>query len=98
VYPDDLVRYHKVWDKQLLKAMKNLTRVEQPLQSLLTQDLWEKSVRIAEGREEMDSILTCYYNPEEEEKKQHDYRSTNIMLPVDHSDTQINNRNRQHNN
>lgn len=83
VYPNDLVKYHKVWDKQLIKAMKQLTKVEQPLQSLLTQELWEKSVRIAEGREEMDSILTCYFNPEEQNETHHEYRSPNLMMTPD---------------
>ena len=27
VYPDDLVRYAKVWDKKLLPAFKKITRV-----------------------------------------------------------------------
>ncbi len=100
VYPDDLVKYHKVWDKQIIKAMRNLTKVEQPLQCLLTQELWEKSVRIAEGREEMESILTCYYNPEEQKEQKHEYRSTNMMLPVDQNDQKhlTANRTRQHNN
>lgn len=66
VYPDDLLRYHKTWDNKLLKAIKYLNRVEQPLRQLLNDDLWQKSVAIAEGREKMDSILTCYYPGENE--------------------------------
>ncbi|MDD3146079.1 MAG: SET domain-containing protein [Candidatus Riflebacteria bacterium] len=78
VYPDDLVRYHKTWDKQLIKAMKHLHRVEQPLQPLLTQEIWEKSVAIAEGREEMDSILSCYYD--EHQVLPHDYKPSSMMV------------------
>ena len=65
VYPDDLVRYAKVWDKKLLPAYKKITRVDQPLQGLVETGLWEKIELIVDGKEEMDSILSCYY----EEKK-----------------------------
>ncbi len=78
VYPDDLVRYHKTWDKQLIKAMKHINKVEQPLQQLLTQETWEKAVAIAEGREEMDSILNCYYD--EHGILPHDYKPTSMMV------------------
>ncbi len=71
VYPDDLVRYHKTWDNMLLKAIKYLNRVEQPLRQLIADDLWQKSVAIAEGREKMDSILTCYYPGEQEPARYH---------------------------
>ncbi|MBU1107044.1 MAG: SET domain-containing protein [Candidatus Riflebacteria bacterium] len=99
VYPNDLVKYHKVWDKQLIKAMKQIAKVEQPLQSLLTQDLWEKSVRIAEGREEMDSILNCYYSGEEntEVNNNHCYRHQEMLMPEDTSEAAPS-RDRQHNN
>ena len=97
VYPNDLVKYHKVWDKQLIKAMKHIAKVEQPLQSLLTQDLWEKSVRIAEGREEMDSILTCYYSGEENSESNHSYRRNDILMTMENSDSTPPS-GRQHNN
>ena len=99
VYPNDLVKYHKVWDKQLIKAMKHITRVEQPLQALLTQDLWEKSVRIAEGREEMDSILTCYYSGEESSEPviSHSSRRDDMIMAEGNSE-EAPARHRQHNN
>lgn len=61
VYPDDLLRYHEVWDKKLIAAFKHLPECEQPLRSLISDDVWEKSMNIARGRQEMDSILTCFY-------------------------------------
>jgi len=99
VYPDDLVKYHKVWDKQLIKAMKYITKVEQPLQALLTQELWEKSVRIAEGREEMDSILTCYYSGEERSEPvlTHSSRRDDMIMAEGSCETAPS-RHRQHNN
>ncbi|NCB37444.1 MAG: SET domain-containing protein-lysine N-methyltransferase [Erysipelotrichia bacterium] len=97
VYPDDLVKYHKTWDKQLIKAMKNLSKVEQPLQPLLTQETWEKSVRISEGREEMDSILNCYYG--ERNIENHEYKSTNLMMGMETANScEVPSRHRHHHN
>ena len=64
VYPDDLKRYHKIWDKQLAEAFKVVTAVEQPLKMLLSDNLWEKVSKISHGKEEMASILNCYYSEE----------------------------------
>lgn len=61
VYPDDLTRYYKVWDKKLLNAMKYLDDVPQPLIDLLPKEIQDKAIAIARGEKEMDSILTCYY-------------------------------------
>ena len=62
VYPDDLVRYAGVWDKQLLPAFQRITAVNQPLRKLISDDLWNKVEKIAHGQQEMDSILSCYYD------------------------------------
>ena len=61
VYPDDLTRYHKVWDSELERAFEKITSVEQPLRQLISEDLWEKVQEISTGRTKMDSILNCYY-------------------------------------
>jgi|SRR5690606_17029832 len=61
VYPNDLLKYHKVWDKQLLQAFKNLADCEQPLRTLLSDETWQKAIDISKGNAEMDSILNCYY-------------------------------------
>ncbi|MDX1438586.1 MAG: hypothetical protein R3284_01670 [Rubricoccaceae bacterium] len=61
ILPDDLVRFHPEWDRQLEKAFRYLTHVEQPLAQLLDSDMWETVVAVAEGREDMLSILNCYY-------------------------------------
>lgn len=63
VYPNDLVKYHKVWDKKLLSAFAHITSVEQPLQKHLTESTWETCKRIARGDEQMASILDIYYDP-----------------------------------
>ncbi|AXT58993.1 SET domain-containing protein [Aquimarina sp. AD10] len=61
VYPDDLLRYHKSWDKKLLKAFKYISKVKQPLIGLLDEELWQLAVQISKGEKEMDSILKNYY-------------------------------------
>lgn len=64
VYPDDLVRYHSVWDKKLLAAFRQLTLVDQPLRSLIPASTWETCVRVARGEEPMASIRGIYFDPE----------------------------------
>lgn len=61
VYPDDLLKYHSIWDKRLVQAFKALAKNEQPLKVLLKDSVWHKALNISRGEEAMDSILTCYY-------------------------------------
>jgi len=63
VKPDDLVHFHKTWDKKLNNAFRFFNQVEQPLSTLVDPDILEKARRIAEGKEQMDSILNCFYDP-----------------------------------
>jgi uncharacterized protein len=63
VQPDDLLRYHPIWDKQLREAFLHFGKVEQPLKVFLSNDILNKSLEIAAGNREPDSILNCYYNP-----------------------------------
>lgn len=61
IYPDDLIRYYHVWDEGLLDAFPRLMLVDQPLLHILDLEIREKAIRIASGREKMNSILSCYY-------------------------------------
>lgn len=61
VYPDDLIRYHKVWDKKIAKAFPNITKVNQPLRSLIPDDKWVEIESINMGEREMLSILHNFY-------------------------------------
>ena len=61
VYPDDLPKYYKVWDKKIKKVFPKIPDLVQPLQPLISPDLWQKILNIIEGKEEMDSILNNYY-------------------------------------
>ena len=62
VYPDDLLKYHRDWDRELLRAFKFISRVHQPLRKLISIDLWQEIVKIERGEQEMKSILSLYFN------------------------------------
>lgn len=61
VYPDDLLKYHKVWDRKLQAHFRRINKVPQPLRHLIPESTWQKVLDIIAGKEEMDSILSCYY-------------------------------------
>ncbi|KRO67072.1 MAG: lysine methyltransferase, partial [Cryomorphaceae bacterium BACL11 MAG-121128-bin16] len=61
VYPDDLVRYYKVWDAQILKVFGKINAYEQPLRVLIKDELWDKVQKIIAGKQQIDSILNNYY-------------------------------------
>ncbi|GAB4271901.1 MAG: hypothetical protein Kow0029_10010 [Candidatus Rifleibacteriota bacterium] len=79
VYPDDLLKYHKIWDNKLLKAIKNIGKVDQPLKHLLPEKIWEKSLAIAAGKEKMDSILNCYYRGDSSQPTVTDHNSRDAI-------------------
>jgi uncharacterized protein len=62
VYPDDLLRYHKTWDKKISQVIPFVPKVEQSLRPLIQDTLWSKIQNFAAGKEEMDSIITCYFD------------------------------------
>ncbi len=61
VYPDDLVNFSEIWDKQLKENFSKIMLVPQPLKNLLTDKLWEKIKLINAGEVEMSSIGENYY-------------------------------------
>ncbi len=62
VYPDDLLKYYKVWDKKLLKEFGNIPKLEQPLRELISTETWEEIMAIADNKKEMNSIINNYYS------------------------------------
>ncbi|MBT8255341.1 MAG: SET domain-containing protein [Bacteroidia bacterium] len=64
VYPDDLLKYYKVWDKQIENVFGEIIKLDQPLRPLISDELWEKVNRIIKGEEEIDSIIHNYYKSE----------------------------------
>jgi hypothetical protein len=66
VKPDDLVNFHRRWDRKVESAFRQFCRVEQPLARYLDEGILKKSMAIARGQCPMDSILTCYYADNEQ--------------------------------
>ncbi|WP_431129445.1 SET domain-containing protein [Flagellimonas flava] len=63
VYPDDLLKYHKGWDKKLALAFNQIGAVEQPLAKLISRELWGICIDIQNRKTPMKSILANYYKP-----------------------------------
>jgi len=61
VYPDDLVRYHKDWDEKVKSVFPLITSLDQPLRAFISDEVWQKVEKITSGKEEMMSILSCYF-------------------------------------
>ncbi len=61
VYPDDLLKYYKVWDKKLLEVFDKIIVVKQPLQALITEELWTEINKVSNKSVKMQSILKNYY-------------------------------------
>lgn len=61
VYPDDLLNFHQDWDAKLSKVFHQVTKVEQPLKSLIKPELWQEVEAVANGKKAMKSILLNYY-------------------------------------
>jgi hypothetical protein len=61
VYPDDLLRYHRVWDKMIAKVFDKVIKVNQPLQALIKQKTWSQVEAVCSGHQALGSILSNYY-------------------------------------
>ena len=64
VYPNDLLKYHTVWDKKIKKVFPKITKVNQPLKPILNEETWNRVERIIVGEEQLESILVNYFNNE----------------------------------
>jgi len=61
VYPDDILRYHDIWDKAVQDNLGNIEAVQQPLQKFIPQRQWDAFSRVLSGEEQLKSITTCYF-------------------------------------
>lgn len=61
VYPDDLLRYHALWDKMLVENFPNILQVNQPLFNVVPNATKQIIEQITSGKAEMESILVNYY-------------------------------------
>lgn len=62
VYPDDLLKYHSLWDEQLFDSMRLYSSVAQPLEGFIKPSTLKRTKEIEVGKRKMDSILNCYYD------------------------------------
>ncbi|MCL1464751.1 SET domain-containing protein [Argonema galeatum] len=62
VMPDDLLHYYPELDRKGCEAMKYFNQVEQPLKKFIDNKFIDKINAVAEGKEQMDSILNVYYD------------------------------------
>lgn len=65
VKPDDLLKYHGVWDKKLAGAFNLITKTEQPLRKMLSDEQWSEIQKVEKGEQPMASILNNYYRGSE---------------------------------
>jgi len=63
VFPDDLKKYHKMWDKQLEANFPKIPNVPQPLMPLLSKRTVKEINDVLSGKKPLASILELYYNP-----------------------------------
>lgn len=61
VMPDDILHFYQEWDRRADEAMKHFNQVEQPLKPFIYPQFIDKINAVAEGREEIDSILSYYF-------------------------------------
>ncbi|TFG72442.1 MAG: SET domain-containing protein-lysine N-methyltransferase [Flavobacteriales bacterium] len=62
VYPDDLLRYYKTWDKKLIEVFGNIPKLDQPLKELIPESVWTEINMVSKGKAQMKSILNNYYD------------------------------------
>ena len=62
VYPDDLVNYHKVWDKKIAAVFPKINQLEQPLKEILPEKTLKEIDAVLKGKAELASILNIYYS------------------------------------
>lgn len=61
VYPNDLLKYYKVWDKKLSKVFDKITKLDQPLKELISESVWSEIVEISTYKKQPESILKNYF-------------------------------------
>ncbi|MCM4155238.1 SET domain-containing protein [Gramella sp. AN32] len=63
VLPDDILRCHQEWDEKLEQAFPYISKVHQPLFSLLPEKVKEKIEEINSGSRKMKSTKKLYFRP-----------------------------------
>lgn len=66
VKEDDYLHYYQEWDDMAREAFKYFNSVEQPLKYLIRKEFVDKVDAVASGRRPLDSILTTFMDPEQD--------------------------------
>ncbi len=66
VYPNDILKYYKVWDNKIKKVFNKITVLEQPLKQVLNHETWITIEDVIAGKKQLESILTTYYAEKKE--------------------------------
>lgn len=66
VKEDDYLHYYEEWDDLAREAFKYFNSVEQPLKHLIRKEFVDKVHAVASGQRPLDSILTTFVNPEQD--------------------------------
>ena len=61
VYPDDILRYHELWDKAIIDNLDNIKAHEQPLKKYISGQNWDEFGKVLSGESQLRSIKTCYF-------------------------------------
>ncbi len=67
VYPDDILRYYKIWDKKISKVFPRIAKLKQPLKELIPQDIWNEIQDVVNGIKEPESIIKNYFGHNNQE-------------------------------
>ncbi|RZJ27449.1 MAG: SET domain-containing protein-lysine N-methyltransferase [Flavobacterium sp.] len=62
VYPDDLLRHYKEWDDLIRGSFNQIKTVDQPMKKFISSKTWTEFQSVMNGKSEMRSLLTCYYD------------------------------------
>jgi hypothetical protein len=62
VFPDDLRRFHTIWDGQIKAVFGQICQLAQPLRPFMKDELWKHIVNIVDGEEQLASILENFYD------------------------------------
>ncbi len=61
VYPDDLLRYHEIWDKMLQQVVPSVFVHAQPLLPYVPTMTWAEFSKLRFNPKKMRSVLNCFY-------------------------------------
>ena len=61
VYPDDILKYHTIWDQAVIDNLQNINKLAQPLDKFISAKTREEFNRVISGESPLRSIKSCYF-------------------------------------